>query len=70
MKIIQGFKVARFPVLLRSTNLESRQIEFFAFVKILAYSPLWESQTVHCPKTNNEHIGILYGHKKAVRQVR
>ena len=30
-------KVARSPVFLRSTNLESKLIEFFVFVKFLAY---------------------------------
>ena len=43
MNFVMHIKVAYSPVVLRSTNLESKLIEFFVFV---AYSLSWESQTV------------------------
>ena len=45
----RDFKVARYPVFSRSTNLESKLIVFFVLLKFLAHSPFWESQTVHGP---------------------
>ena len=39
-----SFKVARYPVFSRSTNLESKLIDF-----LLAHSPFLESQTVPAP---------------------
>ena len=42
-------KVAGNPEFSRSTNLESKLIEFFCLGKLLAHSPFWESWTIHCP---------------------
>ena len=50
-----SFKVACTPVFSRSTNLQSKLIEFFVFVNFELVSTYYEESviTIHCPPHNS-----------------
>ena len=65
-----AIKVTHSPVLLRSTNLESKLIKLFVFVKILAYIPFWESQTVHCRKIGDFQSALTSNNQFIIKLVK